>query len=264
MYREKEVDISEKWLGTIFSLEYNTCLIGGWAVYETVIKNFQNETGHLYIGSKDIDIGFHINPDWSFKELKNSSYMKFLNFLEQKKFQWIGFRFFKGYDYETGKELTKEQITKKLPFEVINLYIDPIVDNIHPDLQKKFKINPIDEPLLSKVFEFGMSNKITLSTHTKIEVNIPKPEVLLAMKFNSVDNRTKDHKRIKDIADIFALIWYSDPELEEIKEKVGRLKDFKKIKKTITNFKDDEIIEAAKVLDYDQGFMKIIFNRFLT
>jgi hypothetical protein len=35
------------------------CLIGGWAIYETVNKNFTADRGRPYIGSKDIDIGFH-------------------------------------------------------------------------------------------------------------------------------------------------------------------------------------------------------------
>ena len=37
----------------------------------------------------------------------------------------------------------------------------------------------------------------------------PTNEVLLAMKINNLPGRDKEHKKIKDICDIFALAWYS-------------------------------------------------------
>lgn len=262
MYREKEVDISESWLGQIFSLKLDMCLIGGWAVYETVTNNYDAEIGHSYIGSKDIDVGFHLDKKWSFKELEQSDYRKFFKYLENKGFEWVGFRFFKGYDYDTEKELTQEEFAKKPSFEVIILYIDPIVDHIHSDLQEKLMINPIDEPLLSNVFEDGMFNNISLSTKAKIKVKVPKPETLLAMKFNSVDNRTRDHKRIKDMSDILALIWFSDLEMDEMKEKVSSLKKIGEIEQSIRKFKAEEIEKAAKTIDFDSENMSRIFNRF--
>lgn len=39
-----------------------TCLIGGWAVYESVNKRPEEDKGRQYAGSKDIDIGFHMDP----------------------------------------------------------------------------------------------------------------------------------------------------------------------------------------------------------
>lgn len=261
-YREKEVDVSESWLGTLFALELDMCLIGGWAVYETVTGNYEDDIGHSYIGSKDIDVGFHLDEKWSFEELEESDYRKFFRYLEEKQFEWVGFRFFKGYDYDTGDELTAKEVAEKPPFEVIKLYIDPIVDHIHPELKEKLMINPIDEKLLSNVFEADAYNTINLRAQTKIEVKIPKPEVLLSMKFNSVDKRTRDHKRIKDISDIFALIWYSDYELKEMKHKLSALKDISKVKQTIGKFTNEEIRKAADAIDFDDENMKQIFTRF--
>ena len=168
MYKEKEVIISEDWLEVIFSLGYDMCLIGGWAVYESVTKNYEEDKGRSYIGSKDIDVGFHIDPTWDFDQLKKSDYLKFISYLDKKNFIWVGYRFLKGYDYDNQIELTKEEMTNKLPFEIVEFYIDPIVDNIHPLLKEKLLINPIDEPLLSYVFRDDLVNKISLSNYDEI------------------------------------------------------------------------------------------------
>ena len=100
--------------------------------------------------------------------------------------------------------MSKDEIkTTPLHF-VFPLYIDPVVDIIHPKFYEVFKFNPVDEPLLEKVF-MDKANRITEKTFGK-NLWLPKPHVLLATKLNSVISRDKEHKRLKDIADIFALL----------------------------------------------------------
>jgi hypothetical protein len=84
MYRSREVTISENWLKEVFSLDYEMCLIGGWAVYETVNRSYMEDMGRPYIGSRDIDVGFHIDPSWNLEQVKESDYLKFLRHLERK------------------------------------------------------------------------------------------------------------------------------------------------------------------------------------
>ena len=76
MYREKEVELSETWLNKIFKQQFETCLIGGWEVYESINKQYEEDKGRLYIGSKDIDLGFHTGDD-----LENSAFAKVLKTL---------------------------------------------------------------------------------------------------------------------------------------------------------------------------------------
>jgi hypothetical protein len=65
LYEPNEIRTSGKQLEKVFKqLEDSTCLLGGWAVYHIVNKNFEKANGRAYIGSKDIDIGFHIDKDW--------------------------------------------------------------------------------------------------------------------------------------------------------------------------------------------------------
>lgn len=82
------------------------------------------------------------------------------------------------------------------------------------------------------------------------------------MKLNSVEKRTKDHKRIKDITDIFALIWYSESDLDEMKNKIKNLKPSKEIEKIISNFKEHEIIQASDIINYNPEDMRRILNAF--
>ena len=73
LYEPGEIEISEKYLEKIFkSIKGNVCLIGGWATHYLVNKNFENANGRNYIGSRDIDIGFHIEKSWSKEELRKS------------------------------------------------------------------------------------------------------------------------------------------------------------------------------------------------
>jgi len=260
MYNENEVNISNKWLNELFSLGYDSCLIGGWAVYLLVTKNFEEEYGRKYIGSKDIDMGFHINIQWNFEQLKNSDYMKLCTYLDSKGFTWIGYRYFKNYDYETKNELSYEESKNKPEHELIKLYIDPIVDEIHPDFKCKFNMNLIDEPVLSIAFDENRFIKISID---RTYVKIPHPHLLLAMKLKCVRHREKEHKRLKDISDIFALIWYTDETIDKLKNKVTKIIDESCIKSIMSEFNDEEIKKVADFLEIEQERIKAVFRTFM-
>lgn len=74
MYQDYETQISQDHLTAVFSqMKEPVCLLGGWAVYLTVNKRFNEANGRNYLGSRDIDLGFHINPKWPMEELKKSA-----------------------------------------------------------------------------------------------------------------------------------------------------------------------------------------------
>jgi len=74
MYPSREVELSQQHLKELFRGEPEPCLLGGWAVYLSVNERFRASMGRDYIGSRDIDLGFHINPEWSVTELQNSAF----------------------------------------------------------------------------------------------------------------------------------------------------------------------------------------------
>jgi hypothetical protein len=84
LYQPTEIKTSEKQLQTIFKkLKGQTCLLGGWAVYHLVNKNFEKATGRKYVGSRDIDIGFHIDKKWTEEQLINSEFATAIKTLEK-------------------------------------------------------------------------------------------------------------------------------------------------------------------------------------
>jgi acyl-[acyl carrier protein]--UDP-N-acetylglucosamine O-acyltransferase len=80
------------------------------------------------------------------------------------------------------------------------------------------------------------------------EVLLPKPELLLAMKLNSARRRDKEHKRIKDIADIYALLWHSDINLPELKNQLFSINPREETRKTIQAFTGEDLNKVSETI----------------
>lgn len=251
LYEPNEIEISEKHLEKVFrQIKGEVCLLGGWATYHIVNKNFENVNGRKYIGSRDIDIGFHIGKGWSEEQLKRSEFSTAISLIKDMGFRPISFRLVKDFDSETGRELTPEESAKLPLYQIFQLYVDPIVDYIHPKIKHLLGFVPIDEPLLSLVFADRLC---TVTKLFGISVLLPKPQVLLAMKLNSVTNRDKEHKRIKDIADIYALLWFSDMKVAQLKAHLLSIYLGEKARKTVRGFTGEEIGRVSAALGISAG-----------
>ncbi|MDP2766582.1 MAG: hypothetical protein Q8O41_03900 [Candidatus Methanoperedens sp.] len=75
---------------------------------------------------------------------------------------------------------------------------------------------------------------------------------MLATKLNSVISRDKEHKRLKDIADIFALLWFSDFEILEIKSSLLEFYDRGNIKRIIGSISKQEIMNVASITGFSR------------
>jgi hypothetical protein len=246
LYEPAEIQTSEEYLEKIFKIiKGNACLLGGWAAYHIVNKNFEKTIGKSYIGSRDIDIGFHIDRNWSEEQLRKSEFCTALKQIENLGFQPISFRLAKDFSLETQKELTPEESGKLQLFEFFRLYVDPIVDYIHPGIKPMLGFVPIDEPLLSLVF----TKKLSITTSLfRTNTLMPQTHVLLAMKLNSVINRDKEDKRIKDIADIYALLWHSDTKIVQLRNQLFTIYPKEKARKTTQTFTKQEFQKVSKIL----------------
>jgi len=245
LYEPNEIRTSEEQLEKIFDHIDSACLLGGWATYHTVNKNFEKANGREYIGSRDIDIGFHINKEWNEDQLRNSEFAATIKTIENMGFRSVSFRLMKDFDLDTGKELTPTESAKLPLYQIFQLYIDPIVDYIHPKIKSLLGFVPIDEPLLSLVFQDKMYNIVTLFKKT---VLLPKSHVLVAMKLNSAPNRDKENKRIKDIADIYALLWYSDIKLSQLKNQLFSVYPKEKARKIIRSFTEEDVNKVSTAI----------------
>ena len=243
IYQDYETEISQQHLAALFSeMQEPVCLLGGWAVFLTVNERFNSATGQDYLGSRDIDLGFHVDSNWSEEELKNSALAKSVKILTDRKFIGLGSRFVKHCDIDTKEELTEEESKKRQSYEMFQLYVDPMSDNVHKDAQKIVGFPFLDEPLLAHVFN---DDKFVTMSEFRGKFKIPNPEVLIAAKLKSVTCRTKDDKKIKDVSDIYALLWHSETEFNELKNEVRMMLEKKEIEKAVNSLTDKDFEAAA-------------------
>jgi hypothetical protein len=114
-YQPSETETSQRQLQNILKqLNDPLCLLGGWAVYYIVNESFQKAAGRSYIGSRDIDLGFHINKDWNKEQLEKSEFINSIKTLENTGFQSVSFRLFKGFNIDNDQELTPEELARVL------------------------------------------------------------------------------------------------------------------------------------------------------
>jgi len=142
---------------------------------------------------------------------------------------------------------------------IFSLYVDLVVDFIHPAVKETFGFTPVDEPLLSYVFEDKLFRRVNTFG---IRTMLPLSEVLLATKLNAVTMRDKEHKRIKDICDIYSLLWYSDEELQSLKEKLYAIYPKERAKEVVSGFEND-LLEVSRVLGIERGRIKRVLSELL-
>ncbi len=248
MYPEFETRTSYKYLQQVISaLEEPIFILGGWAVFLHVNKNFQKAQGRPYLGSRDIDLGFHLDKNATMEQMKNSALAKSLDILQHKlNFKSVSFRLLNEVHTVTEEEIEAGKI---IPAHFIfPMYVDVLVDNIPAKFKDFFHFQPADEPLLRFAFEDG-GYREELKEYGK-KLWLPKPELLLATKMNALKMRDKEHKRIKDLCDIFALLWYSKEKPQELKKKVIRFLPSKNIPLIISIIDDADYQKASVQLNH--------------
>lgn len=258
LYQPYEVEISQKYLQTVMSrVRGPVCLLGGWAVYIVVGENFKREQGRDYLGSRDIDLGFHIEKEWSRNELENSSFAVGVRTLIAMGFEPIGFRLAKHFHTDTKQELRREDAKKTPSYEIFDLFVDPVVDHIHPEAREILGFTPIDEPLLEHVF-VGRKHRVT--EFYGRDILLPLPPVLLATKLKSVCHRDKEYKRIKDIADIYALSWYSDERLAAVKSVLSTMLSSQETRTIVDSFTKEDLDMVSNALGAEVLQIRRVLN----
>lgn len=258
LYEPFETEISQRNLGSVLeAVTRPPCLLGGWAVFQTVETNFSRIHGRSYVGSRDIDLGFHLDREASVEQLKKSDFALAISALEKQGFELIAFRFVKHFDIETQRELTAEEARRKPAYETFELYVDPVVDQIPKMTVSLFGFTPIDEPLLSHVFKREQAREVEVLDKL---VLIPFVHILLATKLRSVLNRDKQHKRIKDVADIYALAWYGGSNIEEVRGQLDSILSANERKNTIGRISDGDMKLAAEATGVGEVEVRSVFR----
>jgi len=189
------------------------CLLGGWAVHLHVTDGFQAAHGRPYIGSRDIDLGVHVDPDWSEADLEAAPVATTLERIEHD----LGYRrgrfgFYQQFHRETGDRLTDDEARRQPAHAIFRVDIDVIPDTTALDsFEEAFGFRPPAEPLLAPVFADDEGEPLDeyVSWTAPDTALIAPPALLAAMKVRAFPERDKSHKQLKDISDLHALLWYT-------------------------------------------------------
>lgn len=254
MYEEFETKTSYKYLKEVIgNLNEPICILGGWAVFFHANKRFQEAQGRPYLGSRDIDLGFHIGES----AVEDSALGQSIKILVEKlNFKPQSFRLYKEVHTETEEEIQEGQIVPA--HFTFPMFVDLIVDNIPKDFKKTFGFDPIDEPLLKFAF-YNKENQQLIEEFDR-KLLLPKPELLLAMKIKSLPDRDKEHKRVKDICDIFALLWYSNIEHADAKKKVLAFVSEDDIKKCLEKIEKEDLQKASPQVNHGVDEMERVLG----
>lgn len=188
------------------------CLLGGWAVHLYVTDGFRTAHDRPYIGSRDIDLGVHIETDWTTGEITTTPVATTLEHIERELGYNRGrFGFYRQFHRETGTRLSDDAAKDYPPHDIFRVDIDVLPDTTALDaFSEAFGFRPPAEPLLEPAFTAGRAESLDdyVSWDASDGTLIAAPELLAAMKIRAMPRRDKSHKRLKDLADLHALLWY--------------------------------------------------------
>jgi len=197
------------------SINTRICLLGGWAVYYTVNDYFSNKKKRPYLGSRDIDFGIYLKPMMGKSELISTTLFKVLTILESEGFQAEGIRYRKDITYKS-KDLNDEKIKE----ESFPLYIDIIV-NSYPLSYSDIIHQYFFEESLVEIIYSNRQNQVDIPKISNL-IFMPIPEILIACKIRAIPGRDTQHKRVKDICDLYSLLFYTaksfDKTVNELKK----------------------------------------------
>jgi len=143
-------------------------------------------------------------------ELESTSLCKTLKILESNGYKPEGFRYRKDINYA---EIGIEDAEKKN--ETFALYVDILVNSYPPSLYDLYPNCFFEVPLIEQIYD---NNKYQVKM-SSISGNlfIPILEIIIAMKIHSLPTRGNTrHKMVKDLCDLYGLLWYSPKSLKEI------------------------------------------------
>lgn len=220
VYRDTLTQESERRLRSLLhDLPSPVALAGGHAVRLRVQERWLERFGEDYFGSRDIDAAYYVDPAWSHDEFLSSAVAQAPRRLEELGFQRSGaFRFSLLLD-DDGQVIDE---TPRFGIEGIDhhvLSVDPMVTAAHAEARAILGFVPIDEPLLASAFQGGGADPMP---EFGGDVWLPATPLLVATKLNSLPNRTKDDKRVKDLCDLYALVAHGGSPMDDIRARIHR------------------------------------------
>ena len=187
-------------------------------------------------------------------ELESTNLFKMLNILESNGFKPEGFRYKKDIEYT--QQVTKDEKLKNKDFV---LYVDILVNSYPPSL---YDIHPncfFEVPLIEQAY---CNNKyqVKISSITN-NLFIPTREILAAMKIQSLPSRgDAQHKKIKDLCDLYSLLWFSKKTVKENIEDMLNFIDVNSIKRLRNSINKKIVSTCERYLGEPKGSLNTVLN----
>lgn len=234
------------------------CLLGGWAVHIHVTEAFEAEYGRSYIGSRDIDIGVFVDPKWTATAIEQQPVAETMAQIKsQMGYERGRFGFYQEFRRSSREPLGEDEAAEYPQHEIYRVDIDiiPSTDSLDP-FQEVFGFRPPAEPLLQPVFEDGptqdLEDYVDWDVSSGVSI-VPRP-ILAAMKVRSYPDRDEGHKRIKDLADLHALLWYG-ADYQKLSTKVLEYLDDSDIERFRESMSEEEFQRASALLNVDSELL---------
>lgn len=229
------------------------CVCGGWAVYYTINDIFKKKKNREYIGSQDIDIGFSLKPMLTKSELESTNLFKIIEVLESNGYKPEGFRYKRDV---TLKEIgLKESAEENKTF---TLHVDILVNSYPPSLNDLYPNCFFEVPLIEQVYN-TTKNQVKISSINNLF--IPTREIIIAMKIHSLPTRGNiHHKMVKDLCDLYGLLWYSAGSLDETIRKASKFLEENSLS-LLKNKVDSKLMrECEVILGEPKGSINTVLN----
>ena len=230
------------------------CVCGGWAVFFTINDIFKKQKKRDYIGSQDIDIGFFLKPMITKSELESTSLFKTLKILESNGFKPEGFRYRKDISYN---EIIIEKNKKEN--ETFTLYVDILVNSYPPSLNDIYPNCFFEVPIIEQVYN-NTKYQVKISSVSD-NLFIPIREIIIVMKIHSLIGRGNvHHKTVKDLCDLYGLLWYSSKSLKETCKELPKFFEKRSLLQLKNIINSTLISECEKILGEPKGSINTILN----
>jgi hypothetical protein len=242
------------------------CLLGGWAVHLHVTEAFKAENGREYIGSRDIDLGVHVEPGWDVETLQSNPVSATLTAIESEiEYNRGRFGFYQYFHRMTKERLSDEEAADYPQHEIFRLDIDVLPSTEALDaFVEAFGFRPPADPLLDPVFTDGQFRVLNefIEWDAPPEVRLAPRAILAAMKVRAFPYRDKSHKRRKDLADLHALLWYGS-DFNELRSEVTDHLSHEGITRFTDAVTEAEFSNAAGLIDVDATVLQQSIQRLL-
>jgi hypothetical protein len=266
-YSDEVTEFSESELQALLEVTSPpVCLLGGWAVHLHVTEAFEAENGREYIGSRDIDLGVHVEPMWDVETIQSNPVSDTLTAIESEmEYNRGRFGFYQYFHRMTKERLSDEAQSDYRQHELFRLDIDVLPSTEELDaFVEAFGFRPPADPLLDPVFTDGQFQVLNefVEWNAPPEVRLAPRGILAAMKVRAFPDRDKSHKRLKDLADLHALLWYGS-EFNELRSEVTEYLSDEDITQFTDAVTESEFSNAAGLIDVDATVLQQSIQRLL-